>query len=85
AVATGAGSLAAGPVTGAGTPSAALSLAVGAATVGGVFVVLCLALGVRGPARDPRAARPVRSVLHPVTQRHPHGRSRFRFPFRNDR
>ncbi|MFF6863319.1 murein biosynthesis integral membrane protein MurJ [Streptomyces ardesiacus] len=85
AVATCAGSLAAGPVTGAGTPSAALSLAVGATTVGGVFVVLCLALGVRGPARDPRAARSVRSVLHPVTQRHPHGRSRFRFPFRNDR
>lgn len=45
AVATGAGALAADRVADGG---AALSLAVGAATVGGVFVALGLALGVRG-------------------------------------
>ncbi len=84
AVAAGAGAPAADRVTdaGAAVSRTALSLAVGAATVGGVFVVLCLALGVRG-------LRPVR-FLHPVTRRLPHGRfrfrsrfrSRFRFPFR---
>ncbi|MET7324325.1 lipid II flippase MurJ [Streptomyces sp. NPDC005549] len=77
AVATGAGALAADLVTdaGAAVSRTALSLAVGAATVGGVFAVLCLALGVRGlsPAR----------LLHPVTRRLPHGRFRFRFPFRD--
>ncbi|NHI09571.1 integral membrane protein [Streptomyces sp. KO7888] len=85
AVATGAGALAADGVAGAG---AAVSLAVGAATVGGVFAVLCLALGVRGPGTVLRTIRPARSPsLSPrsVTQRHPHGRSRFRFPFRADR
>lgn len=70
AVATGAGALAADRVADGG---AALSLAVGAATVGGVFVALGLALGVRG-------LLPVR-FLHPVTRRLPHGRFRFRFPF----
>jgi putative peptidoglycan lipid II flippase len=77
AVATGAGASAADLVTdaGAAVSRTALSLAVGAATVGGVFVVLCLALGVRGPS-------PVR-FLHPVTRRLPHGRFRFRFPFRD--
>nr|WP_308293493.1 lipid II flippase MurJ [Streptomyces sp. RM72] len=83
-VAAGAGAPAADRVAdaGAAVSRTALSLAVGAATVGGVFVVLCLALGVRG-------LRPVR-FLHPVTRRLPHGRfrfrsrfrSRFRFPFR---
>ncbi|MFE2334625.1 murein biosynthesis integral membrane protein MurJ [Streptomyces coelicoflavus] len=85
AVATGAGALAADGVAGAG---AAVSLAVGAATVGGVFAVLCLALRVRGPGAVLRTVRPARSPsLSPrsVTQRHPHGRSRFRFPFRADR
>ncbi|MEU1044808.1 lipid II flippase MurJ [Streptomyces sp. NPDC005897] len=80
-VATGAGALAADRATdaGAAVSRTALPLAVGAATVGGVFVVLCLALGVRG-------LRPVR-FLHPVTRRLPHGRFRFRFrcrfPFRD--
>ncbi|MGC0382704.1 murein biosynthesis integral membrane protein MurJ [Streptomyces sp. SAI-129] len=76
AVATGAGALAADRATDAGAALSrtALPLAVGAATVGGVFVVLCLALGVRG-------LRPVR-FLHPVTRRLPHGRFRFRFRFR---
>ncbi|MFD4347694.1 murein biosynthesis integral membrane protein MurJ [Streptomyces coelicoflavus] len=85
AVATGAGAPAADGVAGAG---AAVSLAVGAATVGGVFAVLCLALRVRGPGTVLRTVRPTRSPsLSPrsVTQRHPHGRSRFRFPFRADR
>ncbi|MFD8430540.1 murein biosynthesis integral membrane protein MurJ [Streptomyces coelicoflavus] len=85
AVATGAGALAADGVAGAG---AAVSLAVGAATVGGVYAVLCLALRVRGPGTVLRTIRPTRSPsLSPrsVTQRHPHGRSRFRFPFRADR
>ncbi|MFG2686139.1 lipid II flippase MurJ [Streptomyces sp. NPDC048405] len=83
AVATGAGALAADRVTGAG---AAVSLTVGAATVGGVFAVLCPALRVRGPGTVLRSVRPVRSPSpRPVTQRHPHGRSRFRFPFRADR
>ncbi|MFI7391637.1 murein biosynthesis integral membrane protein MurJ [Streptomyces tendae] len=96
AVATGAGALAAARVTGASGPSgasgasgasadgaqAALPLAVGAATVGGVFVALCLVLGVRGLGT---ALAPVRAVrfLHPVTRRLPHGRFRFRFPFRD--
>ncbi|MFE9703777.1 murein biosynthesis integral membrane protein MurJ [Streptomyces sp. NPDC005930] len=89
AVATGAGAWAAGLVTGAAGPSAGaaragLSLAVGAATVGGVFVVLGLALDVQGLRPALRTVRPVRFPL-PVTQRHPHGPSRFRFPFRNDR
>lgn len=86
AVATGAGALAADLVTGAGAAVSrtALSLAVGAATVGGVFAVLCLALGVRGLRAALRTVRPVR-LLHPVTQRHPHGRFRFRFPFRDHR
>jgi putative peptidoglycan lipid II flippase len=76
AVATGAGALAADRATDAGAAVArtALPLAVGATTVGGVFVVLCLALGVQG-------LRPVR-FLHPVTRRLPHGRFRFRFRFR---
>ncbi|MFA3872381.1 lipid II flippase MurJ [Streptomyces sp. MMCC 100] len=86
AVATGAGALAADRVTGAGADvsRAAVSLAVGAATVGGVFVVLCLALGVQGLGPVLRTVRPVR-LPHPVTQRHPHGRFRFRFPFRGAR
>ncbi|MFI1754417.1 murein biosynthesis integral membrane protein MurJ [Streptomyces sp. NPDC020571] len=77
AVATGSGALAADLVTdaGAAVSRTALSLAVGAATVGGVFAVLCLALGVR-------VLSPVR-LLHPVTRRLPHGRFRFRFPFRD--
>ncbi|MFD7058724.1 murein biosynthesis integral membrane protein MurJ [Streptomyces sp. NPDC059906] len=92
AVATGAGALAAEGVTdaGAAVSRAALPLAVGAATVAGVFVVLCLSLGVR----DPGPAR----LLHPVTRRLPprrlptrrlptrrlpHGRFRFRFPCRD--
>ncbi|MEV4041758.1 lipid II flippase MurJ [Streptomyces sp. NPDC049744] len=76
AVATGAGALAADRATDAGAAVArtALPLAVGATTVGGVFVVLCLALGVQG-------LRPVR-FLHPVTRRLPHGRFRFRFRLR---
>ncbi|MFE5602359.1 murein biosynthesis integral membrane protein MurJ [Streptomyces coelicoflavus] len=85
AVATGAGDLAADRIAGAG---AAVSLAVGAATVGGVFAVLCLALRVRNPGTVLRTVRPARSPSpspHSVTQRHPHGRSRFRFPFRADR
>ncbi|EHN76726.1 integral membrane protein, partial [Streptomyces coelicoflavus ZG0656] len=66
---------------------AAVSLAVGAATVGGVFALLCLVLGVRGvPGTVLRTVRPVRPPSpRSVTQRHPHGRSRFRFPFRADR
>ncbi|MEU9596746.1 lipid II flippase MurJ [Streptomyces sp. NPDC048109] len=85
AVATGAGALAADRVTGAGG-GAAVALTVGAATVGGVFAVLCPALRVRGPGTVLRSVRPVRSPSpRPVTQRHPHGRSRFRFPFRADR
>ncbi|MGW4551457.1 murein biosynthesis integral membrane protein MurJ [Streptomyces violaceorubidus] len=85
--ATGAGALAAARVTGTGgLPSdvarAALPLAVGAATVGGVFVVLGLALGVRGLGPALGSVRPVR-FLHPVTRRLPHGRSRFRFPLRD--
>ncbi|AXL88723.1 hypothetical protein C4J65_10575 [Streptomyces sp. CB09001] len=87
AVATGAGALAADRAAdaGAAVSRTALPPAVGAATVGGVFVVLCLALGVRGVG-------PVR-FLHPVTRRFstrrlptrrlPHGRFRFRFPFRD--
>ncbi|PPS79361.1 murein biosynthesis integral membrane protein MurJ [Streptomyces sp. MH60] len=77
AVATGSGALAADLVTdaGAAVSRTALSLAVGAATVGGVFVALCLALGVRGLS----ALR----FPHPVTRRLPHGRFRFRFPFRD--
>ncbi|MGW2128562.1 murein biosynthesis integral membrane protein MurJ [Streptomyces coelicoflavus] len=85
AVATGAGAPAADGVAGAG---AAVSLAVGAATVGGVFAVLCLALRVRGPGTVLRTIRPTRSPSpspRSVTQRHSHGRSRFRFPFRADR
>ncbi|MFE0414890.1 murein biosynthesis integral membrane protein MurJ [Streptomyces tendae] len=87
AVATGAGALAAARVTGAsGTAAdgaqAGLPLAVGAATVGGVFVALCLVLGVRGPGTARAPGRPVR-FLHPVTRRLSHGRSRFRFPFRD--
>ncbi|MFJ6069461.1 lipid II flippase MurJ [Streptomyces sp. NPDC093065] len=81
AVATGAGVLAADRVTG---PGAAVSLAVGAATVGAVFAVLCLAPGVQGLGTVLRTVRPVR-FLRPVTQRHPHGRSRFRFPLRGTR
>lgn len=86
AVATGAGALAADRVAdaSAAVSRTALSLAVGAAAVGGVFVVLCLALGVRGLRPALRAVRPVR-LPHPVTQRHPHGRSRSRFPFRGFR
>ncbi|MFH8441000.1 murein biosynthesis integral membrane protein MurJ [Streptomyces sp. NPDC018026] len=81
AAATGAGALAADRVAdaGAAVSRTALPTAVGAATVGGVFLVLCLALGGRrpGPVRFP----------HPVTRRLPtrrlpHGRFRFRFPFR---
>ncbi|OWA04508.1 hypothetical protein B9W62_25130 [Streptomyces sp. CS113] len=90
AVATGAGALAAARVTGASGPSgasadgaqAALPLAVGAATVGGVFVALCLVLGVRGLGTALAPVRPAR-FLHPVTRRLPHGRFRFRFPFRD--
>ncbi|WP_399939440.1 murein biosynthesis integral membrane protein MurJ [Streptomyces sp. BBFR25] len=76
-VAAGAGAPAADRVAdaGAAVSRTALPLAVGAATVGGVFVVLCLALGVRG-------LRPVR-FLHPVTRRLPHERFRFRFRFRS--
>nr|WP_159327923.1 lipid II flippase MurJ [Streptomyces tendae] len=92
AVATGAGALAAARFTGAsGTSGAAadgaqagLPLAVGAATVGGVFVALCLLLGVRGLGTALAPVRPSR-FLHPVTRRHPHGRFRFRFPFRDHR
>ncbi len=92
AVATGAGALAAARFTGAsGTSGAAadgaqagLPLAVGAATVGGVFVALCLLLGVRGLGTALAPVRPFR-FLHPVTRRHPHGRFRFRFPFRDHR
>ncbi|MEV6882358.1 lipid II flippase MurJ [Streptomyces sp. NPDC051135] len=89
AVATGAGAWAADLVTcaagrSAGAAQAGLSLAVGAATVGGVFVVLGLALDVQGLRPALRTVRPVRFPL-PVTQRHPHGPARFRFPFRNDR
>ncbi|MEU7401711.1 lipid II flippase MurJ [Streptomyces sp. NPDC044948] len=96
AVATGAGALAADRVAGPG-----VSLAVGAATVGGVFVLLGLALGV--PVPGPAPVRPTRSAVRflrpgsphlrsprpdsvrPVTRRHPHGRFRFRSPFRRDR
>ncbi|MEU0444637.1 lipid II flippase MurJ [Streptomyces tendae] len=95
AVATGAGALAAARFTGASGASAAsaaaadgaqasLPLAVGAATVGGVFVALCLVLGVRGLGTALAPVRPAR-FLHPVTRRHPHGRFRFRFPFRDHR
>lgn len=95
AVATGAGALAAARVTGASGASgvsgaaadgaqAGLPLAVGAATVGGVFVALCLVLGVRGLGTALAPVRPFR-FLHPVTRRHPHGRFRFRFPFRDHR
>ncbi|MGV9620170.1 murein biosynthesis integral membrane protein MurJ [Streptomyces tendae] len=95
AVATGAGALAAARVTGAWGASgvsgaaadgaqAGLPLAVGAATVGGVFVALCLVLGVRGLGTALAPVRPAR-FLHPVTRRHPHGRFRFRFPFRDHR
>lgn len=95
AVATGAGALAAARVTGASGASgvsgaaadgaqAGLPLAVGAATVGGVFVALCLLLGVRGLGTALAPVRPSR-FLHPVTRRHPHGRFRFRFPFRDHR
>ncbi|MER6337550.1 lipid II flippase MurJ [Streptomyces tendae] len=95
AVATGAGALAAARVTGASGASgvsgaaadgaqAGLPLAVGAATVGGVFVALCLVLGVRGLDTALAPVRPAR-FLHPVTRRHPHGRFRFRFPFRDHR
>ncbi|WP_425597427.1 murein biosynthesis integral membrane protein MurJ [Streptomyces tendae] len=92
AVATGAGALAAARVTGASGPSgasadgaqAALPLAVGTATVGGVFVALCLVLGVRGLGTALAPVRPVR-FLHPVSRRLPHGRFRFRFPFRDHR
>ncbi|MFE7438561.1 hypothetical protein ACFU78_36890, partial [Streptomyces tendae] len=63
---------------------AGLPLAVGAATVGGVFAVLCLVLGVRGLGTALAPVRPVR-FLHSVTRRHPHGRFRFRFPFRDHR
>lgn len=89
AVATGAGALAAARVTGASGAAAdgaqaGLPLAVGAATVGGVFVALCLVLGVRGLGTALAPVRPVR-FLHSVTRRHPHGRFRFRFPFRDHR
>ncbi|WP_236260308.1 murein biosynthesis integral membrane protein MurJ [Streptomyces tendae] len=95
AVAIGAGALAAARVTGASGASgvsgaaadgaqAGLPLAVGAATVGGVFVALCLVLGVRGLGTILAPVRPAR-FLHPVTRRHPHGRFRFRFPFRDHR
>ncbi|MFG3128617.1 murein biosynthesis integral membrane protein MurJ [Streptomyces tendae] len=95
AAATGAGALAAARFTGASVASgvsgaaadgaqAGLPLAVGAATVGGVFVALCLVLGVRGLGTALAPVRPVR-FLHPVTRRHPHGRFRFRFPFRDHR
>ncbi|MFG3211656.1 murein biosynthesis integral membrane protein MurJ [Streptomyces tendae] len=88
-VATGAGALAAARFTGASGAAAdgaqaGLPLAVGAATVGGVFVALCLVLGVRGLGTALAPVRPVR-FLHPVTRRHPHGRFRFRFPFRDHR
>ncbi|CAM5492362.1 Murein biosynthesis protein MurJ OS=Streptomyces tendae OX=1932 GN=GUR47_08925 PE=4 SV=1 [Streptomyces tendae] len=86
-VATGAGALAADRVTGSGGPAAdvtraGLSLAAGAATVGGVFVVLGLALGVQGLGPALGSVRSVR-FPHPVTRRLPHGRSRYRFPFRH--
>ncbi|MFF9860528.1 murein biosynthesis integral membrane protein MurJ [Streptomyces tendae] len=89
AVATGVGALAAARVTGASGAAAdgaqaGLPLAVGAATVGGVFVALCLVLGVRGLGTALAPVRPVR-FLHSVTRRHPHGRFRFRFPFRDHR
>ncbi|MFF0680908.1 murein biosynthesis integral membrane protein MurJ [Streptomyces tendae] len=89
AVATGAGALAAARVTDASGAAAdgaraGLPLAVGAATVGGVFAVLCLVLGVRGLGTALAPVRPVR-FLHSVTRRHPHGRFRFRFPFRDHR
>ncbi|MFG3108698.1 murein biosynthesis integral membrane protein MurJ [Streptomyces tendae] len=89
AVATGAGALAAARFTGASGAAAdgaqaGLPLAVGAATVGGVFVALCLVLGVRGLSTALAPVRPFR-FLHPVTRRHPHGRFRFRFPFRDHR
>ncbi|MFJ3021866.1 murein biosynthesis integral membrane protein MurJ [Streptomyces tendae] len=86
AVATGAGALAAARVTGAAADGAraGLPLAVGAATVGGVFAALCLVLGVRGLGTALAPVRPVR-FLHSVTRRHPHGRFRFRFPFRDHR
>ncbi|MEV8125338.1 lipid II flippase MurJ [Streptomyces sp. NPDC085944] len=86
AAATGAGALAADRVAdaGAAVSRTALSLAVGAASVGGVFAVLCLVLGVRGLRPAPRTVRPV-PLPHPVTQRHPHGRSRSRFPLRGFR
>ncbi|MGW0223653.1 murein biosynthesis integral membrane protein MurJ [Streptomyces tendae] len=89
AVATGAGALAAARVTGASGAAAdgaraGLPLAVGAATVGGVFAALCLVLGVRGLGTALAPVRPVR-FLHSVTRRHPHGRFRFRFPFRDHR
>ncbi|CAM5624784.1 Murein biosynthesis protein MurJ OS=Streptomyces tendae OX=1932 GN=GUR47_08925 PE=4 SV=1 [Streptomyces tendae] len=86
-VATGAGALAADRVTGSGGPAAdvtraGLSLAAGAATVGGVFVVLGLALGLQGLGPALGSVRSVR-FPHPVTRRLPHGRSRYRFPFRH--
>ncbi|MFE1237783.1 murein biosynthesis integral membrane protein MurJ [Streptomyces tendae] len=89
AVATGAGALAAARVTAASGAAAdgaqaGLPLAVGAATVGGVFATLCLVLGVRGLGTALAPVRPVR-FLHSVTRRHPHGRFRFRFPFRDHR
>ncbi|MFG2683351.1 murein biosynthesis integral membrane protein MurJ [Streptomyces sp. NPDC048392] len=84
AVATGAGALAADRATVPGVSPAGVSMAAGTATVGGVFVLLGLALGVQGLAPALGAVRPVR-FPRPVTRRHPHGRFRFRFPFRSDR
>ncbi|MET9775640.1 lipid II flippase MurJ [Streptomyces sp. NPDC006367] len=79
AAAAGAGALAAARFT-----SPAVSLTVGAATVGGVFAVLGAALGVQGvaPFLTSVTARPLRRVrsLRSVTRRLPHDRLRFRSP-----
>ncbi len=86
------GALAADRLGHAGTAPGA-ALAAGAAAVVGVFVLLGLALRVPGvrPAltavaarRTPTSARSPRSP-HPVTQRHPHDRFRFRVRFRRPR
>ncbi|MFB7651205.1 MULTISPECIES: murein biosynthesis integral membrane protein MurJ [unclassified Streptomyces] len=93
AVATGAGGWAADAVTALAASSglspgvgSALALTAGVVTVGGVFALLGLALGVQGvrPAlRSVRSARPLRFLrsfrtLRSVTRRIPHGRFGFR-------
>ncbi|MDQ0403853.1 putative peptidoglycan lipid II flippase [Streptomyces sp. DSM 40167] len=78
AAATGAGAWAAGAVTGLATSPtlstgarAALALTAGVVTVGGVFALLGLVLGVQG-------VRPALLSVRSVTRRIPHGRFGFR-------